>query len=71
METVEIPREVCEYIQKQTQQEIKEKVYKWLCDNFYDDICYHDTIISKEPPIELRTNFNNFNELRKSFEKTF
>ena len=71
METVEIPKEICEYIQKQTQEEIKEKVYEWLCDNFYDDICYHDTIISKEPPIELRTNFNNFDELRESFEKLF
>lgn len=71
METVEIPKEVCEYIQKQTQEEIKEKVYEWLCDNFYDDICYHDTIISKEPPIELRTHFNNFDELRESFEKIF
>ena len=71
METVEIPKEVCEYIQKQTQEEIKEKVYEWLCDNFYDDICYHDTIIFKEPPIELRTSFNDFNELRESFEKLF
>lgn len=71
METVEIPREVCEYIQKQTQEEIKEKVYEWLCDNFYDDICYHDTIISEEPPIELRTYFSNFDELRESFEKIF
>ena len=71
METVEIPREICEYIQKQTQEEIKEKLYEWLSDNFYDDICYHDTIISKEPPIELRTSFNDFNELRESFEKLF
>lgn len=71
METVEIPREICEYIQKQTQEEIKEKLNKWLCDNFYDDTCYHDTIISKEPPIELRTSFNNFDELRESFEKLF
>ena len=71
METVEIPREICEYIQKQTQEEIKEKVYEWLCDNFYDDTCYHDTIITKEPPIELRTSFNNFDELRESFEKLF
>lgn len=71
METVEIPKEICEYIQKQTQEEIKEKVYEWLCDNFYDDICYHDTIIIKEPPIELRTSFNDFNELRESFEKLF
>ena len=71
MEIVEIPREICEYIQKQTQEEIKEKVYEWLCDNFYDDTCYHDTIISKEPPIELRTSFNNFDELRESFEKLF
>lgn len=71
METVEIPIEICEYIQKQTQEELKEKVYEWLCDNFYDDTCYHDTIISKEPPIELRTSFNNFDELRESFEKLF
>lgn len=71
METVEIPREICEYIQKQTQEEIKEKLNEWLYDNFYDDTCYHDTIISKEPPIELRTSFNNFDELRESFEKLF
>lgn len=71
METVEIPREICEYIQKQTQEEIKEKLNEWLYNNFYDDTCYHDTIISKEPPIELRTSFNNFDELRESFEKLF
>jgi hypothetical protein len=71
METVEIPRSVCEYIEKQTEEEIKEKVYEWLCDNFYDDTCYHDTIISEKPPIELRTSFNNFDELRESFEKLF
>lgn len=66
METIEIPREICEYIQKQHQEEIKEKVYEWLCEHFYDV-----TIISKEPPFELRTNFNNFDELRESFEKIF
>lgn len=71
METEVIPSSVCEYIGKQTQEEIKEKVYEWLCDNFYDDICYHDTIISEKPPIELRTSFNNFDELRESFEKLF
>jgi hypothetical protein len=71
METVEIAREICEYIQKQTQEEIKEKVHEWLRNYFYDDTCYHDTIISKEPPIELRTSFNNFDELRESFENLF
>ncbi len=71
MKTEVIPNSVCEYIGKQYQEEIKEKVYEWLCDNFYDDIFYHDTIISEKPPIELRTSFNNFDELRESFEKLF
>lgn len=66
MKTEVIPSSVCEYIGKQYQEELKEKVYKWLCDNFYDD-----TIISEKPPIELRTSFNNFDELRESFEKLF
>ena len=40
METVEIPREICEYIQTQAQQEEKERVIKsikeWLKDNIYE-----------------------------------
>lgn len=71
MKTEVIPRSVCEYIEKQTEEEIKEKVHEWLRNYFYDAPCYHDTIISKEPPIELRTSFNNFDELRESFEKLF
>ena len=66
MKTEVIPSSVCEYIGKQYQEELKEQVYKWLCDNFYGD-----TIISEKPPIELRTSFNNFDELRESFEKLF
>ena len=40
METVEIPREICEYIQTQAQQEEKERVIEavreWLNDNIYE-----------------------------------
>lgn len=39
METVEIPREICEYIQTQAQQEEKERVVKAIKEWLKDNIC--------------------------------